>query len=45
MSIICFSGQAASGKDSIVRELIKKDYKRIVSHTTRPMRNICGIWL
>lgn len=38
MSIICFSGQAASGKDSIVRELIKKDYKRIVSHTTRPMR-------
>ena len=31
-------GQTASGKDSVMRGLIDKGYKRIVSHTTRPIR-------
>lgn len=36
--IYCLLGQAGAGKDAVMKELIKKGYKRIVSHTTRPMR-------
>lgn len=32
-------GKTCSGKDSIVNELIKRGYKKIVTNTTRPMRN------
>lgn len=36
--IYVFVGKAASGKDSIVRGLVDMGYKKIISHTTRPMR-------
>ena len=32
-------GKTCSGKDSVVNELIKRGYKKIVTNTTRPMRN------
>lgn len=31
-------GKTSSGKDSVLRELTKRGYKRIVSYTTRPPR-------
>ena len=37
--LVVLAGQTASGKDSIARSLISDyGYKRVVSHTTRPMR-------
>lgn len=38
MSLKVLVGRSSSGKDTIARELINKGYKRIISHTTRPMR-------
>ena len=35
--LYCICGPACSGKDAVVSELSKK-YKRVVQHTTRPMR-------
>lgn len=37
IKVIC--GKTASGKDTIVRELVKRGYERIVSYTTRPPRS------
>jgi len=36
--MISISGKAASGKDTILNELLNKGYKRIITYTTRPMR-------
>lgn len=37
--MIVLLGKTASGKDTILNELVKKyNYKRIISYTTRPMR-------
>ena len=36
--MIIIVGKTCSGKDTIVRELIKLGYKRIVTYTSRPMR-------
>lgn len=37
--IHCLIGQSSSGKSTIERELTKKGLKRIISYTTRPMRD------
>ena len=37
--IVALLGKSASGKDTILAELEKKGYKRVVSCTTRPMRD------
>lgn len=37
--MICLVGKTASGKDTILKELIKNGMKPAISHTTRPMRN------
>ena len=40
MAIICLMGKSASGKDFIMNNLIKEyGFKRVISHTTRPIRN------
>lgn len=36
MFIIC--GKSASGKDTLSQELISRGYKRVVTYTTRPLR-------
>ncbi len=39
--IFCLTGKSGSGKDTVFNELIKRDIpllKRVVTHTTRPMR-------
>lgn len=37
--MIILMGKSASGKDTVVRKLIEqKEYKRIITWTTRPMR-------
>lgn len=36
--MLIISGKSATGKDTIVHEMIKLGYKRIVTSTTRPMR-------
>ena len=39
-NILILVGKAASGKDSVVRELVENhNYKKLVTYTTRPMRN------
>ena len=38
--MICLIGKTASGKDTIAKELVNKyGYKRIVTYTTRPIRD------
>lgn len=37
MLVLC--GKTASGKDTVLKELIKLGMKKIVTYTTRPMRN------
>lgn len=37
--IIILIGESASGKDSICNEMVKNGFYRIVTHTTRPMRD------
>ena len=40
MKIIVLMGKSASGKDFIMNNLIKEyGFKRVISHTTRPIRN------
>lgn len=36
---ICLVGKSCSGKDTIAKELENMGYERIVTYTTRPMRN------
>lgn len=36
--IVVLYGKSASGKDTILQELLKKGFQPIISHTTRPMR-------
>ena len=39
-SIVCLMGKSATGKDFIMNNLIKEyGFKRVISHTTRPIRN------
>ena len=39
-SIVCLLGKSASGKDFIMNKLVKEyGFKRVISHTTRPIRN------
>lgn len=39
INILVLIGKTCSGKDTIVKELVKKHkYKRIITYTTRPMR-------
>lgn len=37
--MICLVGKTASGKDTVLKELVNSGMKTAVSHTTRPMRN------
>ena len=39
VDILVLVGRTCSGKDSLVRELVNMGYKKIVSYTTRPMRD------
>ena len=40
MKIIVLMGKSASGKDFIMNKLVKEyGFKRVISHTTRPIRN------
>lgn len=38
-SLTILLGMSASGKDTILQELVKRGYKAAVSHTTRPKRD------
>lgn len=37
-NIICLCGEAASGKDTLMRELVKEGLTPVLSYTTRPIR-------
>lgn len=40
INILILVGRSCSGKDSIIKELVEKyDYKRLITYTTRPLRN------
>ncbi len=36
--LLCLCGESNSGKDSVIRRLQEKGYKRVISSTTRPKR-------
>ena len=38
MALIIIAGKSGSGKDAVVNELCRRGYKRIITYTTRPMR-------
>ena len=37
--MIVLIGKSASGKDTILNELVKNGYKKLITYTTRPMRS------